>query len=292
MRSFIIAILIAIMLAFAFALVLNSAQETAEMAFTTESVRLDAASPTLSSKEKIEMTVALLSGGLGILGAILGAIIGAAAVYFATRAQINALRDQSGEERTRFQQRRHQKKYEIALALHLEAHRLALSGQKRIPLTQASRPGSGGRAPPREQMTIPVFPILRGEREDIGLLRDDLQDEARDLVKEVDDYNSHIETLARTTGGPLVVDQDGDLEKKLIHLRDKAQSVAQKFNDFISKVRAWRCTRCGAFIDEILDTIEDGQKKRCPLCNNTTRTIVLTPAPFVLGSSLSAQAST
>jgi rubrerythrin len=196
---------------------------------------------------------------------------------FATRAQINALRDQSEEERTRFQQRRHQKKYEIALALHLEAQRLALSAQKRIPLAQASR--SGGKSPPREQMTIPVFPIIRGEREDIGLLSDDLQDAARDLVKEVDSYNSHIETLARTTGGPFVVDQDGDLEKKLIHLRDKAHSVAQKFNDFISKVRAWRCTRCGAFIDEILDTIDDSQRKRCPLCNNTTRTIGLTAAP-------------
>jgi hypothetical protein len=276
MRSFIIAVLIAIMLALAFALVLNSAQETAEMAFATESVRLNAASPILSSKEKTEMTVAIVSGGLGILGTILGAIIGAAAVYFATRAQINALRDQSEEERTRFQQRRHQKKYEIALGLHLEAHRLAISAQKRIPLAQASRPGSDGKSPPREQMTIPVFPIIRGEREDIGLLRDDLQDEARDLVKEVDDYNSHIETLARTAGGPLVVDQDGDLERKLIHLRDKAHSVVQKLNDFISNVRQWRCTRCSAFIDEILDTIEDGQRKRCPLCNNTTRTIGLT----------------
>ena len=75
MRSFIIAILIAIMLALAFALVLNSAQETAEMAFTTESVRLNAASPVLSSKEKTDVSY-LVNGGFVILGALIAAVAG------------------------------------------------------------------------------------------------------------------------------------------------------------------------------------------------------------------------
>jgi hypothetical protein len=81
MRSFITAIIVAIALALVFALVLNSIQQSTEMAFTTEGVRLDAA-PILSGKVSTEMTVAVVSGGLAILGTILGAIIGAAAVYF------------------------------------------------------------------------------------------------------------------------------------------------------------------------------------------------------------------
>jgi rubrerythrin len=121
----------------------------------------------------------------------------------------------------------------------------------------------------REQMTISVLPIIRGEREDLGLLRDELQDEARDLVTEVDDYNSHIETLPRTSGGPITVDQDA--EQKLIRLRDRADSMTQRFDAFISKVREWRCKRCEAFIDEILDVSADGQRKRCPVCNDMTR---------------------
>jgi hypothetical protein len=271
MRSLITGILVAIALAFVFALVLNSIQQSAEMAFATEGARLDAAS-ILSAKVDTQMTDplivgAIIGGVLAIVGTIIGAAIGAAAVYFATRAQIKALRDQSEEERMRFQQSRHQKKYEIALALQSEACRLARSAQERIPVAQASRDGS--EHPWREQMTI--LAINRGEREDIGLLSDDLQDEVRDLVNKVDDYNSHLEALRQRPGGPIGVDRDG--QEKLIHLRDKAQSAAQKFNGFIVKVREWRCTRCGAFIDEILDKTENGQRIRCPVCSDTTRTI-------------------
>jgi rubrerythrin len=267
MRNFITAVLVGIALALAFALALNSFQQTTQMAFTTEGVRLDATSSP-SGKVSIEMTDAIVNGAFVILGAIIAAAAGYFGAVNAAGAQIGALKDQSEEERTRFQQRRHQKKYEIALALHLEAKRLGLSAQKRIPVAQASRSGSG-RHPIREQMTISVFPIIRGEREDIGLLRDELQDEARHLVTEVDDYNSHIETLPRTPGGPISVDQDA--EHKLISLRDRAESMAQRFDAFISKVREWRCKRCEAFIDEILDVSADGQRKSCPVCNDMTR---------------------
>lgn len=267
MRSLITAILIAIALAFVFALVLNSIQQSTEMAFTSEAVRLEAAS-ILTANNK--MTDALLNGSFTILGAIIAAVFGYFGAVRAARAQIKALQEQSEEQRRRFQQSRHQKKYEVALALHSEAQRLAGSAERRIPAL-ASRPGSSGRAPTREQMTI--LPIIRGEREDIGLLRDGLQDEVRDLVNKVDDYNSHIETFPRSAGGTFVVDQAGELEGKLKQLRDKAQSLAENFNKFISRVRDWRCQKCEAFSDEILDVIEGGQRKRCPVCSDTTRTM-------------------
>jgi hypothetical protein len=210
MRSFITAILVAIALALVFALVLNSIQQSTEMAFTTDGVRLDAASIT-GGTVGTEMADPIILAGVFT---ILGAIIAAAAGYFgplkAANAQVEALKDQSEEDRRRFQQGRHQRKYEVAVGLESEARRLAQSAQERIPIAEASR--SGQKHPAREQMTIPG--INRGEREDIGLLSDDLQDEAR-----------------------------------------------------------WRCKRCGAFIDEILDVSADGQRKSCPVCNNMTRII-------------------
>jgi len=268
MRSFITlitAILVAIALALLFALALNSIEQSTEMAFTNEGVRLDAAS-IRSAKVDTEMAdplTAILTGVFTLLGAIFGVF----ATVFATRAQVKALKDQIEEERMRFQQSRHQKKYEIALALQSEACRLARSAQERIPVAQASQDGS--KHPWREQMTI--LAINRGEREDIGLLSDDLQDEARGLINEINDYNSHLEALPPRPGGQIGVDHDA--QEKLIHLRDKAQSAARKFNDFIVKVRQWRCRKCGAFIDEILDVIKNGQRKRCPVCSDTTRTM-------------------
>ena len=161
----------------------------------------------------------------------------------------------------------------MALALRREAERLGGAAEKRVPLAQASRSGDA-KHPFREQMLISVFPLF-GEQGDIGLLSDELQDKALNLVSEVDDYNSHIETLPRPPAAtaPPTIKVDQAVEERLVQLRNKAHSLANDLSGFISKVRAWRCTNCGAFIDEILDTIEDGQRKRCPLCSNTTRTI-------------------
>jgi hypothetical protein len=299
MRSFIIAILIALMLTLAFALVLNSAQETAEMAFTTESVRLDAASPILSSKEKTDVSD-LVSGGFVILGALIAAVFGYVGAVRAANTQVKALKDQSEEDRRRFQQTLHQKKYQMAMTLRREAKRLGGAAEKRIPLAQASRSPTAGpviretepKHPFREQMLISVFPLF-GELGDIGLLNDELQNKALNLLSEVDDYNSHIETLPRphVVTAPPTIMVDQAVEERLIQLLDKAHSLENDLSGFIAKVRAWRCTKCGAFIDEILDTIEDGQRKRCPLCSNTTRTIGLTAVNLESGSSLSVQAS-
>jgi hypothetical protein len=81
MRSLITAILIAIALAFVFALVLNSIQQSTEMAFTSEAVRLEAAS-ILTANNK--MTDALLNGSFTILGAIIAAVFG----YFGAHTKV------------------------------------------------------------------------------------------------------------------------------------------------------------------------------------------------------------
>jgi hypothetical protein len=232
-----------------------------------EGVRLDAA-PILSGKGKTEVIDLLVNGGFVILGAIIAAVAGYLGALQAAKAQVKAVDDQREEERRRFQQTRHQKKYEIAWVLRQEVKRLGVAAEKRIPLAQVSRSGTS-RHPLREEMTISAFPLMRGEREDIGLLSDELQDKALDLVSEVDDYNSHIETLPRTAADPISVDQAA--EQKLILLRDKARLMIEGLSIFITRVRDWRCKRCEAFIDEILDVSEDGQRKRCPICNNTTR---------------------
>ena len=108
MRAFIITILIAY----------------AVMAFATEGVPLDAV------RGKTEVTDLLVNGGFVILGAIIAAAAGYFGAVRAAKAQIKALNDQSEEERRRFQQTRHQKKYEIALALHQEAKRLCVAAEK------------------------------------------------------------------------------------------------------------------------------------------------------------------
>jgi hypothetical protein len=184
------------------------------------------------------------------------------------KVQVKALEDQGEDNRRRFQQTRHQKKYAMALALRLEAERIGEAAQKRIPVAQASRTGTT-RHPERDQMTISVLPLIRGEREDIGLLGDELQDSALSLAKTVDDYNGHIETIPRTAGGPISV--DAVALQKLEGLHQLAVTVDRAFSDFIAKVREWRCKRCEAFIDEVLDVTQDGERMKCPVCNNTTR---------------------
>jgi rubrerythrin len=152
---------------------------------------------------------------------------------------------------------------------------------KRLPVAEASR-GSYAEHPLREQMMISVSPIIRGEREDIGLLSDELQDHALDLANEVDNYNSHIETLPKTPGGPISVDEPA--LHQLRRLRDRANSLAQELSLFIENVRKWRCQRCKSFIDEILDLTGNGQTKRCPICNDTTRVVQLTPIGVDVGA--------
>lgn len=267
MRSFIIAVLVAIALALAFALVLNSIQETTELAFTTEGVRLDGVH-ILSNEGTTRVNEHFVDGGFIILGAIIAAVFGYIGAVRAAKVQVRALEDQRGEEHRRFQQTRHQKKYEMALALRLEARRLSGAAEKRIVAAQVARLGKI-KYPIREQMTISVFPLIRGERGDIGLLGDELQDKVLDLVSEVDDYNAEIETLPRTPGGPVGVDQP--TEEKLIRLKTKADSVVKDLSEFITRVRDWRCKKCEAFIDEILDVSEDGKRAHCPICNNETR---------------------
>jgi hypothetical protein len=105
MRSLITAILIAIALAFVFALVLNSIQQSTEMAFTSEAVRLEAAS-ILRHTANNKMTDALLNGSFTILGAIIAAVFGYFGAVRAARAQIKALQEQSEEQRRRFQRKR------------------------------------------------------------------------------------------------------------------------------------------------------------------------------------------
>jgi nucleoside permease NupC len=132
MRSLITAILVAIGLALVFASVLNSFQQSSETAFKSEGVRLGAAS---SSNGKLNIVMTdLLNGAFVILGAIIAAVAGYVGAVKAARAQVKAVRDQTEEEQMRFQQKRHQKKYEVAFTLSREAQRLAGSAEKRIPL--------------------------------------------------------------------------------------------------------------------------------------------------------------
>src|SRR6266851_3165399 len=273
MRSFAIAVLFAVALAIAFALSLNSIQKTAEMAFKSEGVRLNVVAT--ASKQGMNgmsdsLSNALWSGAFVILGAIIAAAAGYWGALRAAQAQVQALKDQAEEERRRFQQTRHQKKYAMALALRLEAERLGVAADKRLSSAQKAVT-SAGRNPRREQMTISVLPLIRGEREDIGLLNDEIQDSALSLTGEVDEYNAHIETIPRSTSTDTVIVVDEIALQQLKGLKDKATAVAAELDEFIRKVRAWRCQRCKSFIDDIFDVIEDGQRKRCPICNDTTR---------------------
>jgi hypothetical protein len=220
--------------------------------------------------------------GLQWVGCILDAheglaagLIGAAGVIFAgwlawvgVRDQIAVTQEQGDEDRRRFQQQRHQAKYAMALALCLEAERIGLAATARIPLAELSR--SNGKHPRRDQMLISIFPLIRGEREDIGLLGDDLQDRGFELVRVVDHYNSHIEALPRTANDP-VVSVDATASELLDQIRDRSKAATEALNLFLQKVRSWRCQRCNAFIDEILDVIEHGKRKRCPICGDATR---------------------
>jgi hypothetical protein len=263
MRSFVFSVVTAILLACLFALALNFIQKPVGIAFRTEGVHMVAA--------PIDERSNAMSFWDGAFGALVGAIIGGATTFWGSKVgakmQVDALEKQSEAERARFQQTRHQKKYAMALALHLEAKRIGVASEKRIALAEASR--SATRHPLREQMIIAVLPLIRGEREDIGLLGDDLQDNVLGLANDVDEYNSHIETIQRTAGDPISVDQPA--LDKLVRLREKATSVETELNASIAKVREWRCQRCKAFIDEVLDVSIDGQRKRCPICDNTTR---------------------
>jgi hypothetical protein len=210
----------------------------------------------------------LVNGGFVILGAIIAAAAGYWGALAGARVQVKAIEDQGEDNRRRFQQTRHQKKYAMALALRLEAQRIGVAAEKRISVLQASRTGAS-RHPERDQLTISVLPLIRGEREDIGLLGDELQDSALNLAKTVDDYIAHIETIQRTAGGPISV--DAAALQKLEGLHQLAVTVDLAFSEFIAKVREWRCKRCEAFIDEVLDVTQDGGRMKCPVCNNTTR---------------------
>jgi hypothetical protein len=99
MRVFIIAVLAATVLALIFALVLNSVQETSEIAFTTMGVRL-AATPIPGGEEKLGVSD-LVNGGFVVLGAIIAAAAGYLGAIAAAKTQVKALEDQTEEERRR-----------------------------------------------------------------------------------------------------------------------------------------------------------------------------------------------
>ena len=195
------------------------------MAFTTAGVRLDA--PLAAETWEIKMSD-LLNGGFVIIGAVIAAMAGWFAAKRAADAQIKALEKQSEEERARYQQSRHQKKYAMALAIRTEARRICHAVRERLPRAQVSSAGIG-------EMDISVYPLMRGEREDIGLLSDELQDEALQLTNRVDDYNSHIETRDKT-GSKTHTKLDSEVSEKLEGMQTLANSQEQKLGEFIARV--------------------------------------------------------
>jgi rubrerythrin len=267
MREFILATVAAILLAALFGLMLNSVQETVEVAFSSDAARLNL--PTGTSSKGAE-SMSLL---VGVFGAVLGAMIGGLMAYQgskrAAELQVRALEAQRDEERVRFQQMRHQKKYGMALASLSETKRICIAAEKRRALAESAR-SAASRHPSLEQMMISRSPLIRGEREDIGLLSDQLQDSALALAYEIDEYNEHVETIPRTAAGPISIDEA--VLSKLGRLIEHGTSITQALDAFIRKVREWRCQRCEAFIDEVLDVIEGG-RKRCPICGQTARAI-------------------
>ena len=202
-----------------------------------------------------------LSGGL--IGGV-SVLIAAIMAWTIGQNQVRAVHDQIEAERAHVQQTRHEKRYAMALALHLEAERIGTAADKRIALVQGVV--EGNKHPKREQMIITVLSLMRGEREDISLLSDSLQDHVFGLVHHVDEYNSGMETVNPTPGGPIPVGQHELL--KLSQVKNKATSVATELSELMVKTREWRCQKCHAFIDEVL---EDGQRNRCPYCCTTAR---------------------
>src|SRR5439155_24900110 len=108
-------------------------QVASEVAFSSGSVRLDAASAPNGEESS-------MSFWDGAFGALVGAIIGGVLAYRGSKVgadmQVKALKAQSEEERRRFQQTKHQKKYAMALGLRLEAQRLHAAAEKRISVAQ------------------------------------------------------------------------------------------------------------------------------------------------------------
>lgn len=270
MRSFILAVAVAIFLACLFALTLDFVQKPVAIAFRTESVApIDQGRAAMS--DGVTGLGDFLSANFlsAIIGGAIGGLIGVFGAKSAAKMQVKALEEQLDAERARFQQTRHQKKYAMALALRLEVERIRDTSEKRITLAEQSC--NGTKHPPREHMIIAVLPLIRGEREDIALLGDELQDKVLALTRSVDGYDAHIETIPPSPGGPIKIDQEA--LQKLRELKTSATSVGTDLSEFINKVREWRCQKCKAFLDEILDASKDGQRGRCPICGDTTRAI-------------------
>jgi hypothetical protein len=167
-------------------------------------------------------------------------VFGGWLAWSAGRDQIVALKEQIEEERRRFQQTRHQKKYAMAWALLLEVDRIGVAASARKRLVESSR--SASKHPRREQMLISVLALIRGEREDIGLLTDELQDKTLTLVRAVDEYNSHIETLP-IIAGDAIISIDEAAVQLLTKLYDMSMSLERELNTFVKKVRSWRCQK-------------------------------------------------
>lgn len=212
----------------------------------------------------------LIGGASVLIAAWLAWTIGQRQVQ-ATRAQmeseVQATRNQMAAERAASQQTIHQKKYAMALALRLEVKRIIALIDGRI--TSAKLSMNEGKCPKRDQMIITVLSLVRGEREEISLLSDELQDAVLNLINEVDRYNVQIEAIAYIFNTPDQIAVTQGSLNTLEQLKTRAACVQAKLDDLLNRIREWRC-QCGAFLDE---TFEVGVRTPCPRCGTFKRVI-------------------
>jgi hypothetical protein len=130
----------------------------------------------------------------------------------------------------------HRRRYAITRALLIETRRIGDAALQRARLARMYVHDVPHRnAVPPNQMSISVLDLLRGSHEDVSVLNVEIADKVLQLVVDVDEYNSAIETQPVNKDGRIGLTQE--MEAKLTALITNASTLSEELAAELARQR-------------------------------------------------------
>lgn len=171
----------------------------------------------------------LIAGGLGLLAGIIafvGALIAAnrqvRTTQQAANQQVAAVQSQLDDARAAREVSDRRRLSVVGWAIRAEGKRLGTAAALMMREALPSAPGWASRT--NEQLLIESSPLLRGEREDMGLVDGETLALLREIADTLDAYNLRIETAKNGIEGP-------NIDKRTLELIAQLETLAAQLRE-------------------------------------------------------------
>ena len=163
----------------------------------------------------------LLAGLVAFVGALIAACWQVRTMRRTAAAQVAAMQAQIADLQAEREKTDDRRRSVVKWAVRAEGQWLGITAAAML---RALPSGPQPAARSRDQLLIASSPLLRGEREDIALLDDEMRATLEKVSDTLNDYNSRIETARTTVDGPYI-------EREVLALIERLGELAAELRE-------------------------------------------------------------